>query len=75
MTISEATEQGIQRLTRKEWNPTAYIELYFIDSEEKRYSGPWVTLHDPASQSVLGTGPQKVFFGELPTDGWGRFEK
>ena len=67
MTIREATDRGIAKLTLPNWNRYAHIELYLTretashgtwgavpEGTGKLLHGPWVRLYDPCANLALG---------------------
>jgi hypothetical protein len=78
MTIAEATQQGIARLTRPEWSWTEWIELQLLEQEGKRYHGPWCKVVSvPHVEQVLvsavdqgGYAPWELPAGQHLDESW-----
>ena len=61
MTIQDAVEQGIDKLTRPEWAHNSYMELHLTGDG---HCGPWVKI------VTIPLTPVAVALWELPDDGW-----
>ncbi len=61
ITIKEAFDQGIAKLRRDPWEPSAHIELEITSLPSgKRVHGPWVTLHGIGVREDGTVGPTET---------------
>jgi hypothetical protein len=75
MTLREAAEQGIQRLRREEWGPTAYLRLDLVTFGSERSAGPWGHLYDRGTQEATGAEtPQDVLLLGADAGAWLPYE-
>lgn len=66
MTIDEALKKGLLRITREEWQPEAYAELWKGDNG---VYGPWATVKEEWVK-MSGRDYPQILIGLLPQDGW-----
>ena len=68
MTLSEASQQGIQKLRKPQWVTKAYLQ---IDLFPNGGHGPWGHLYDKETQQVIGEPtPQHVLVLGDTSDNW-----